>query len=315
MLPPEKAIKAYKILQDQEKNIARFPALRSFSHSLSIVIPVWVPERRDGDLNLYQMTRDCVESIIKGTRLDYQIIFIDNASEPRTRDWMKSLESKNVRVIRNETNLGVAKSWNQGMMLATGKYICIANNDTLISDGWDVPLIRAMEKNTFIGIASPANLSDGHTKWADLDWATPADMYCTKMEMWKDWRNLWPKLQKVYIDKYKNYWDGALRASWFVVRREMIEQVGGLDNRFGLAYYEDSEWMMRIMMRDWIFFTPHNSVFWHYMGMSGIMAFERQGDILDKHGKLHEDTWGEVKEAIYSDWLERQTELKKKVVL
>ena len=97
--------------------------------TLSIIIVNW--NRKD-------LTKNCLESIFcaskeKLSSIEYEIILVDNGSVDGSTDYLRSIEDK-VKLIFNNTNLGYAPACNQGMRAASGRYILLLGNDTLIRD-------------------------------------------------------------------------------------------------------------------------------------------------------------------------------------
>src|SRR5437899_10482713 len=102
--------------------------------------------------NQLHYTRQCLESIARNTELPYELILVDNGSTDGTREFLSNFKDK---VITNETNLGCAKAWNQGVRASEGDVIGILNNDIVVTPGWLAALLRFMEE-TGHGIVSPA---------------------------------------------------------------------------------------------------------------------------------------------------------------
>ena len=95
-----------------------------------IVIPVW---------NNKEVTQRCLESIFDNTHCEYRLIIIDNASDASTRqylDQVKLSRPDKVLLIANEENVGFTKAVNQGIKVSSSDYVCINNNDIIVSDGW-----------------------------------------------------------------------------------------------------------------------------------------------------------------------------------
>ena len=90
---------------------------------LSIVIPVF---------NQHEMTQECIESVRANTQ-DYELIVVDNGSNPPIP--LKSMQEPIFKftTIRNETNLGFPVAVNQGIRAATGDRIILLNNDCIVS--------------------------------------------------------------------------------------------------------------------------------------------------------------------------------------
>src|SRR3990167_9235110 len=114
-----------------------------------IIIPVW---------NQLEFTKNCIDSISKNTR-DFRLIIIDNASDSQTRDFLGALKDRGdpILLVRNEQNLGFVKAANQGMRLSDAPYICLLNNDTLVTAGWLEEMVSILEKNPNIGLLNPSS--------------------------------------------------------------------------------------------------------------------------------------------------------------
>src|SRR5439155_3754606 len=98
-------------------------------------------------------TMQCLESILRLPDKAGEIIVVDNASTDGTPEYLKGMDG--VTVICNATNLGCAKSWNQGVQASKGDVIGILNNDIVVTSGWLLALLRFMEESGH-GIVSPA---------------------------------------------------------------------------------------------------------------------------------------------------------------
>ena len=102
-----------------------------FTEKISVVMPTYntpVP-----------VLREAVDSILTQTFWDFEFIIIDDCSEPATREYLAGLTDPRIRLIRNETHLGVTKSLNIGFDRAKGRYIARMDSD-------DVSLPRRLEK-------------------------------------------------------------------------------------------------------------------------------------------------------------------------
>ncbi|MBI3593563.1 MAG: glycosyltransferase family 2 protein [Nitrospirae bacterium] len=97
---------------------------------ISIIIPVF---------NLLSYTRECLSNLEKYTDIPYEIILIDNGSSDGTTEYLKGVKG---HVIFNSENRGVYVAWNQGISAARSEYICIMNNDILVTPRWASALIR-----------------------------------------------------------------------------------------------------------------------------------------------------------------------------
>ena len=96
--------------------------------------------------NTKNILDECISSIKNSnTQSSYEIIVVDNASHDGS---VKMLESKHpdVRLIKNKENRLFAIPNNQGAEIATGEYLLLLNNDTLVYDDNLDKLIQFMDE-------------------------------------------------------------------------------------------------------------------------------------------------------------------------
>ena len=101
-------------------------------------------------------TKAFVKSIRKNTTLSYELIIVDNGSEPDTQRWVE--ENSDQSIIFQE-NQGFSKGFNEGVKLAQGKYVMMANNDTEFPLDWDKKLVDIIKNNRDAGIVTPVYTS------------------------------------------------------------------------------------------------------------------------------------------------------------
>lgn len=81
--------------------------------------------------NTFQMTNDCIDSIIKNTKgIEYEIILIDNSSTDDSKSRFE--KDSRIKYVYSYENMGFGRANNVGMMLAKGKYIFLLNSDTVL---------------------------------------------------------------------------------------------------------------------------------------------------------------------------------------
>ncbi len=87
---------------------------------ISVIIPIFNGEK---------YLEEAIESVLKQTFKDFELVVIDDGSTDRTSELLSNIKDKRMRVIRNSKNLGVAKSLNIGLKEAGGEYIARADAD------------------------------------------------------------------------------------------------------------------------------------------------------------------------------------------
>ena len=94
-----------------------------FTEMISVVMPTYntaVP-----------ILKEAVDSILAQTFGEFEFIIVDDCSTNESREYLQDLSDPRIRLIRNETNLGVTKSLNIGLAAAKGKYIARMDADDI----------------------------------------------------------------------------------------------------------------------------------------------------------------------------------------
>src|SRR5207249_3587528 len=100
-------------------------------------------------------TRQCVDSLRLRTDEPYELIFVDNGSTDGTVDFLQSIPG--ATVITNPQNKGFPAAANQGISAAQGRYICLLNNDTVLTTGWLRRMLAALQRDPHAGLVGPCS--------------------------------------------------------------------------------------------------------------------------------------------------------------
>jgi GT2 family glycosyltransferase len=92
-----------------------------------------------------QMYRSLLETLPLG--LQYEVIFVDDASTDGTRAWLAGLTEQNVKVIFNHATVGYAKANNSGIRVARGQIVGLLNNDLVFKPNWLEPMLEILENS------------------------------------------------------------------------------------------------------------------------------------------------------------------------
>ena len=105
---------------------------------ISVIIPVY---------NSEQYIKKCIESILKQTYTNYEIIIINDGSKDKSKEVIEELKKENSdKIIHIEQkNMGVAKTRNKGIKKSTGDYIAFIDNDDFIDEDYFEKLIEGSD--------------------------------------------------------------------------------------------------------------------------------------------------------------------------
>jgi hypothetical protein len=92
------------------------------------------------------------------TYKNFEVIFVDNNSNDGSIQKLEEILSKeiknlNVKIIKNEKNLGYCKGNNLGAHYANNEFIVFLSNDTFLSPTWLEELVRVMDKYPTVAVA------------------------------------------------------------------------------------------------------------------------------------------------------------------
>ena len=87
---------------------------------LSVVIPVYNREAYLGD---------AIDSILRQTFTDYELLVIDDGSTDRSCEVTQSYDDPRIRLICNRRNMGIPKTRNEAVRLARGEYLAFLDSD------------------------------------------------------------------------------------------------------------------------------------------------------------------------------------------
>lgn len=106
--------------------------------------------------------KDCIQSVLSQSFQDFEIIFVDNASDDDSLEFVKNnFFDTRLRIFSAEKNLGFAGGNNLGLKYATGSYIVLLNNDTVVEKDWLKNLVETIQTDENIGIVQSLVYTEG----------------------------------------------------------------------------------------------------------------------------------------------------------
>jgi len=215
------------------------------------------------NFNNKKLLKECLDSIYKNTRrITFEIIVSDNGSTDDAPAMVKT-DFPEVKLIDNKENLGFAKANNLGLKIAKGHYSILLNNDTILKDSSLDLLVEFMDKTPEAGACGP--------KLLNIDGTIQHQGGLFGKKFWQS--------------KIPTTVDFVIGAA-LVVRREVIEQVGMMDENL-FFYNDDLDWCMSIRKAGWkIYFVPQAEII-HYGGYSSKRTFNAKLFIEGFRGGLY----------------------------
>ncbi len=195
---------------------------------VSILIPVY---------NKLSVTLNCIQSIYEHTDFElnpYEIVLADDCSTDETRHISKYVQG--LKHIKQPRNLGFLKNCNEAAQECDGEFIVLLNNDTLVQPDWLPSLTQCISSDKKIGMVGPKFLFENGTlqEAGGIIWSDASG--------WNWGRGLDPTLPEYNYVRDVDYISGAC----ILLRKKLWKTLGGFDEAFAPAYYEDTDLAFRV---------------------------------------------------------------------
>ena len=221
-------------------------------------------------------TKECVDSIRLRSDEPYELIFVDNGSTDGTPQYLESLAD--VQVIRNSGNRGFPAAVNQGIKLAHGKQILLLNNDTVVSTGWLLKMLIALESNSRVGLVGPCSNNVSGSQMIPAAYTEMTSMDGFAWEWGKQHAG-----QREETDRLIGF--------CLLIKKAVIDQIGGLDEQFGIGCFEDDDICLRAKQAGWSAVIAREAFVHHY----GSRTFAASGvdfdALMNQNRRKFHDKW------------------------
>ncbi len=240
---------------------------------VSIVIPLY---------NKAELTEQCLLAVAQntGTDPDYEVLAVDNGSTDWTTYLLHAFEG-DIRVVRNDQNLGFARACNQGIEAAGGEYVVLLNNDTVPQPGWLAALVRLADSDPGIGVVGARLLypGTGKVQHAGLEMieGMPEHVY----------RGVAGDDPRVLVQRDLDMVTGAC----MLVRRALFTELGGLDTNY-VNGVEDVDFCLRARQAGYRVVYCPDCVVEHHEGAS-----EGRFDRVRENLRRFQQQWGHCFDA------------------
>ncbi|MBU2540549.1 MAG: glycosyltransferase family 2 protein [Candidatus Omnitrophica bacterium] len=226
--------------------------------------------------NNREILRRCIKSIYATCQdTDFEVIVVDNNSSDRSQEMLVD-EFPEVRIIENKQNLGFAKSVNQAIRQARGKFLFLGNEDIIFSPDCLRSMTEYMKANPKVGILGPKIINEKGTTEMSFNKKCSNIIRCILDNLF-----FYSYLRAHLVEKYlikkfsplvKKGLQEIKQVAWvsgaaFLLRKSATEKVGLMDESF-FMYCEDEDFGCRMTNAGWqVHFFPRG-VITHSRGSS-----------------------------------------------
>ncbi|MBE9166006.1 tetratricopeptide repeat protein [Pleurocapsales cyanobacterium LEGE 06147] len=184
--------------------------------------------------NRAELTLSCLYSILRNNFKSIEVILVDNCSSDRTRKLLERIQG--AKIILNEENKHFLLACNQASQVATGNYLLFLNNDTqILGDSIKIALETIRSSPDIGAVGGKIILPDGTLQEAgSIIWC---DGSCLGYGRGDD-----PKDPKYMFRREVDYCSGA----FLLTSRELFLKFGGFERAYQPAYYEETDYCVKL---------------------------------------------------------------------
>lgn len=224
----------------------------------------------------------CLTSLLTETAAPaYEVLVVDNGSTDGTAGYLNELSGAcpQVRVIRNDSNLGFAPATNQGLEAARGEVLVLLNDDTVVPAGWLEGLCRHLE-DPRAGLIGPETNRAGNDSQIDVSYDTYGEVLRFAADRATTCRGETRELP-------------SLTMFCLALRRDTFDRLGSLDEQFVVGMFEDDDYAMRARAEGYRIICAAD-VFVHHFGATSLgrlAATGEFGSVFDANRRRFEKKW------------------------
>ncbi|SFV17639.1 Glycosyltransferase, GT2 family [Methylobacterium sp. 174MFSha1.1] len=220
-----------------------------------------------------------------------EIIVVDNGSKdssPRNLNLFAARDNR-IEVILSDDNLGYAGGNNLGLRAATGEYIILLNNDVYVTDGWVRDLVRPLLLDSSIGLVSPITNNIGNEQKVKINYSNMSEMALEARKV-------------VRRHKRSRFETDSVAFFCAAIRREVVEEVGLLDESYGQGFFEDDDYCMRVRQAGYRIQIVDDVFIHHHLSASfDALGSDRKHALMEVNKAIFEEKWGKWKPHHYRE--------------
>ncbi|MBK8504016.1 MAG: glycosyltransferase [Saprospiraceae bacterium] len=189
--------------------------------------------------NRVELTLSCLESINQTVEFPFEVIIVDNASTDATHKLLRRV--RGAKIIRNKSNKGFLLASNQAARKARGKHLLFLNNDAQLMEGSIQTALETLESQADIGaVGGRIILLDGTLQEAgSMVWDNGSCLGYGRGQA--------PEQPEFMFRRDVDYCSGV----FLLTPRKLFDELGGFDEAYVPAYYEETDYCMRLWQAEY----------------------------------------------------------------
>lgn len=231
-----------------------------------------------------ELTKAALHALYDGGVIypNLEILVVDNGSPDDALEDIKNFAANypDITVIENGENLGFAKGNNIGLEAATGDYVLLLNNDTVIAPGSVYAMVRHLERNPAIGVVGPLTNNIGNEAKLFVEYENMGQM--------KD-------IARQATTGYRGRFTPIRVAAYFAAmfRRPDLKKFGLLPEDYGRGMFEDDDHCATIKSKGYICALAEDAYVHHHLSatFSKLEVGEKEA-LFERNKVKFERKWG-----------------------
>lgn len=242
--------------------------------------------------NNLKFTIECLKSIRENISTElYEIVIVESGSTDGTREWL--LRERDIRLVLCDENVGFPKGCNLGIEAASkDNDILLLNNDTIVYpnslENLKIALYSSEEVGA-VGATTAGNFSGALDSLGNVINLLGNNM--KSIEEFAVQNNISNKERWVYTNRLIGF--------CMLIKREVLNQVGNLDEIFTPGTYEDNDISLRIIKAGYYLLACYDSYVHHYAGTTFDYKSSLYKSLLNKNSIKFAQKWNLYDENIY----------------
>lgn len=191
-----------------------------------------------------------LQAVLASRGVTIEMFVVDNASSDTTTTIVEQ-RFPNVTLMKNTVNRGFAAANNQAIARTTGRYVLLLNPDMRVQEDTIASMVAHMDAHSEIGVLGPRLLdAQGVVMPHVRRFPRVSDQVALLLKV----PHIFPRVLAAYLRTDFDYTADAsvdsVRGSCFMIRRAVVEKLGGLDERY-FIWFEEVDYCKQVIAAGW----------------------------------------------------------------